>query len=85
MTAFATVTSKYQLNIPVAMAQLAGLFPGSRVSIGLEEGKVLVEKISSLDELHEVLSSLPLAKKYTVSQATKIARKKEALRIANEA
>lgn len=86
MTGFTTVTSKYQLTLPVQIARYAGLTPGVRVFIGLKDtGEVLLEKAGGVEELAGMFADLPRAKKYTVRQALRIAKKREAARIANEA
>lgn len=85
ITAVAGVTSKNQLTIPMAVALQFNLTAGSKVFLKATEDQIIMEKIPTLRTLRDSLSSLSLAKKYTVAQATAMARKKEANRIKNEA
>ena len=85
ITAVAAITSKNQLTLPVTVTSRFNLTAGSKVFIKATDNQIIMEKIPSLRSLHKALSSLPLAKKYTVAKAMKLARKKEAVRLKNEA
>lgn len=84
ITAVASITSKNQLTLPVAVASRFNLSAGSKVFIKATDNQIIMEKIPSLRSLHEAFSSLPLAKKYPVAKATKLAQKKEAVRLKYE-
>lgn len=82
--AVGTITAKNQLTIPVALAIKLGLSSGAKVFLRVEEQTMVVERISTLREIRDGISTLPNARKYSVTQAIKLAKKKEAQRIQHE-
>ena len=84
MASLATITSKNQLTLPVAITSTLGLAAGSKVFLKVEGNRLILEKPLSLRALNAQLSTLPQSKKFSVAKAIKIARKKEASRLAHE-
>lgn len=77
----ATLTSKNQLTLPVAVVRSLSLMPGERLWITKEKDRIILEKIGSIKDLQGILADNPLAKKYTAIQMVKLARKMKVARL----
>lgn len=81
MTAIVTLTSKNQMTLPVTFVKELGLKKGQKLWTRIENNKIVIDKVDSWDDLQGIAADSPVAKKYTVKQAIKIAEKKEAMRL----
>ncbi len=81
MTGFATLTSKNQVTLPADMVALAQLQAGMRFWVTKEDDRLVLEKVGTLDELQGMFADNPIAKKYSLAQITRRARKSRASRI----
>lgn len=84
MTGFATLTSKNQLTLPVSIVDYMTLTPGTRFWVEKREREIVLEKVGDWEDFVGVFAENPVAKKYTVEQVIKKARRVEAKRLRHE-
>lgn len=62
MNQSATVTSKMQFTIPMAIARRVGITSGEKVDVAEEDGKIVITPMKQL--IRELSGSLPMPKEW---------------------